>query len=140
MADLRLDPDFIQNVRNAGVRGKSNELFSGASSVMVDGMIIHEYRHVFSNEKAVTGDRFGATTGADIGQRVLFCGAQALGMADIGAAEWVEDVFDYENELGISIAKIFGFLNPQFKGNLASFDTKENFGVMVMDTALSIYA
>jgi N4-gp56 family major capsid protein len=140
MADLRLDPDFIQNVRNAGVRGKSNELFSGASSVLVDGMIIHEYRHVFSNEKAVTGDRFGATTGADIGQRVLFCGAQALGMADIGAAEWVEDVFDYENELGISIAKIFGFLNPQFKGNLASFDTKENFGVMVMDTALSIYA
>ena len=140
MADLRLDPDFIQNVRNAGVRGKANELFSGASSVMVDGMIIHEYRHVFSNENAATGDRFGATTGADIGQRVLFCGAQALGMADIGTAEWVEDVFDYENELGISVAKIFGFLNPQFKGNLASFDSKENFGVMVLDTALSIYA
>ena len=140
MADLRLDPDFIQNVRNAGVRGKANELFSGASSVMVDGMIIHEYRHVFSNEKAPSGDRFGATTGNDIGQRVLFCGAQALGMADIGTAEWVEDVFDYENELGISVAKIFGFLNPQFKGNLAHFETKENFGVMVMDTALSIYS
>lgn len=140
MADLRLDPDFIQNVRHAGVRGKSNDLFSGASSVMVDGMIIHEYRHVFSNHKAATGDRFGATTGVDIGQRVLFCGAQALGMADIGAAEWVEDVFDYENELGISVAKIFGFLNPQFEGNLANYETKENFGVMVMDTALSIYA
>lgn len=140
MADLRLDPDFLQNVRNAGVRGKSNDLFSGASSVMVDGMIIHEYRHVFSNHKAAEGDRFGATTGNDIGQRVLFCGAQALGMADIGAAEWVEDVFDYENELGISVAKIFGFLNPQFKGNLANYETNENFGVMVMDTALSIYA
>ncbi len=140
MADLRLDPDFIQNVRNAGVRGKANELFSGASSVMVDGMIIHEYRHVFSNEKAADGNRFGATNGNDIGQRVLFCGAQALGMADIGTAEWVEDVFDYENELGISVAKIFGFLNPQFKGNLAHFESKENFGVMVMDTALSIYA
>lgn len=140
MADLRLDPDFIQNVRHAGVRGKSNDLFSGASSVMVDGMIIHEYRHVFSNEKAADGNRFGATTGNDIGQRVLFCGAQALGMADIGAAEWVEDVFDYENELGISVAKIFGFLNPKFKGNLSSYDTAENFGVMVLDTALSIYA
>lgn len=140
MADLRLDPDFAANVRNAGVRGKSNELFAGASSVMVDGMMVHEYRHVFSNEKAATGDRFGATTGADIGQRVLFCGAQALGMADIGAAEWVEDVFDYENELGISVAKIFGFLNPKFKGNLANFETEENFGVMIMDTALSIYA
>ncbi|WP_075881456.1 DUF4043 family protein [Vreelandella massiliensis] len=140
MADLRLDPDFIQNIRHAGVRGKSNDLFSGASSVMVDGMIIHEYRHVFSNEQAADGDRFGATTGTDTGQRALFCGAQALGMADIGAAEWVEDVFDYENELGISVAKIFGFLNPQFKGNLSSYDTKENFGVMVLDTALSVYS
>lgn len=139
MADLRLDPDFIANVRHAGSRGKANDLFSGASSVMVDGMIIHEYRHVFSNEQAATGDRFGATTGDDIGQRALFCGAQALGMADIGAAEWVEDEFDYENEVGISISKIFGFLNPQFKGNLSSYDTKENFGVMVLDTALSIY-
>jgi N4-gp56 family major capsid protein len=139
MADLRLDPDFIANVRHAGSRGKANDLFSGASSVMVDGMIINEYRHVFSNEQAATGDRFGATTGDDIGQRALFCGAQALGMADIGAAEWVEDEFDYENEVGISISKIFGFLNPQFKGNLSSYDTKENFGVMVLDTALSIY-
>lgn len=139
MADLRLDPDFLSNVRHAGVRGKSNDLFSGASSVVVDGMVIHEYRHVFSNEEATTGNRFGSTSGDDIGQRVLFCGAQALGMADIGAAEWVEDVFDYENELGISVAKIFGFLNPKFKGNLSSYDTKENFGVMVLDTALSIY-
>jgi hypothetical protein len=106
---------------------------------MVDGMIIHEYRHVFSNEKAADGDRFGATSGNDTGQRALFCGAQALGMADIGAAEWVEDVFDYENELGISVAKIFGFLNPKFKGNLSSYETEENFGVMVLDTALSVY-
>jgi len=139
MADLRLDPDFIANVRHAGSRGKANDLFSGASSVMVDGMVINEYRHVFSNEQGATGDRFGATTGDDIGQRALFCGAQALGMADIDAAEWVEDEFDYENEVGISISKIFGFLNPQFKGNLSSYDTKENFGVMVLDTALSIY-
>ena len=55
-------------------------------------------------------------------------------------AEWVEDEFDYENELGISISKILGFLNPQFKGNLAHYDTKENFGVVTIDTALSVYA
>lgn len=140
MADLRLDPDFLANVRSAGVRGEANSLFSGASSVLVDGMIVNEYRHVFSNEQAADGDRFGATSGTDTGQRVLFCGAQALGMADIGAADWVEDVFDYENELGISIAKIFGFLNPQFKGNLAHYETKENFGVITIDTALSVYA
>lgn len=140
MADLRLDPDFLANVRSAGVRGEANSLFSGASSVLVDGMIVNEYRHVFSNEQAADGARFGVTTGNDTGQRVLFCGAQALGMADIGAAEWVEDVFDYENELGISVAKIFGFLNPKFKGNLAHYDTLENFGVITIDTALSVYA
>jgi hypothetical protein len=33
---------------------------------------------------------------------VLFCGAQALGMADIGNPEWVEKGFDYDNQQGIS--------------------------------------
>lgn len=138
MADLRLDPDFIANVRHAGIRGESNSLFSGASSVMVDGLIVHEYQHVFSNEGALAGARFGLT-GQDIGQRALLCGAQALGMADIGAAEWVEDDFDYKNQIGISIAKMMGFLKPQFKGNLSSYATKQDFGVITIDTAMTAF-
>lgn len=138
MADLRLDPDFLANVRGAGVRGESNPLFSGTDSVMVDGMLISEYHHVYSNEGAAAGDRFG-TTGNDIGQRVLFCGAQALGMADIGTAEWVEDKFDYGNNYGISVAKMVGFLKPQFKGNLSSYDTKEDYGCMTIDTAVTAF-
>lgn len=140
MADLRLDSDFLANIRNAGVRGESNPLFSGAASVMIDGMIVHEYRHVFNTVGAAAGDGFGATNGNDKGQRVMLCGAQALGMADIGTAEWVEDKFDYENEIGISVAKMVGFLKPQFKGNLSSYDAKEDFGVITLDTALSVYA
>lgn len=138
MADLRLDPDFLANMRGAGVRGESNSLFSGTDSVMVDGMLISEYHHVYSNEGADAGDRFG-TTGNDIGQRVLFCGAQALGMADIGTAEWHEDTFDYKNEVGISVAKMVGFLKPQFKGNLSSYDTKEDYGCMTIDTAVTAF-
>ena len=137
MADLRLDPDFIANVRNAGVRGGDNPLFSGASSVVVDGMVVHEFHHVFDTSAAASGSRFGAT-GLDHGQRALLCGAQALGMADIGNAEWVEDTFDYENQLGISIAKMVGFLKPQFKGNPSSYTTKEDFGVITLDTGLSV--
>lgn len=137
MADLRLDPDFIANVRHAGVRGGDNPLFSGASSVVVDGMIVHEYHHVFDTSGAPSGERFGAQ-GTDHGQRVLLCGAQALGMADIGNAEWVEKDFDYENQLGISVSKIVGFLKPQFKGNPSSYNSKEDFGVMTLDTALSV--
>lgn len=138
MADLRLDPDFLANVRSAGVRGDSNSLFSGTDSVLVDGMWVHEYRHVFSNEGAEAGSRFGVS-GDDIGQRALLCGAQSLGMADIGSSEWVEETFDYGNQHGISIAKMFGFLKPQFKGNLSSYDTKEDFSVITIDTAMTAF-
>ena len=41
MAKLKLDSDFLTNVRNAGVRGEQNSLFSGSSSLMVDGVMIH---------------------------------------------------------------------------------------------------
>lgn len=140
MADLRLDSDFLANIRHAGVRGDSNPLFSGAASVMIDGMIVHEYRHVFNTVEAAAGDGFGATNGNDKGQRVMLCGAQALGMADIGTAEWVEETFDYKNEIGISVAKMVGFLKPQFKGNLSSYNAKEDFGVITLDTALSVYS
>lgn len=138
MADLRLDPDFLANIRSAGVRGEANSLFSGADSVMVDGMLVSEYHHVYSNEGAAAGERFGLS-GNDIGQRVLFCGAQALAMADIGTAEWVEDTFDYKNQVGISVAKMVGFLKPKFKGNLSSYDTVEDYGCMTIDTAVTAF-
>jgi N4-gp56 family major capsid protein len=138
MADLRLDPDFLANVRNAGVRGDGNALFSGTDSLMVDGLMIHEYRHVYSNEGAAAAGKFGLA-GNDVGQRAMLCGSQALGMADIGSAEWVEDTFDFENQQAISIAKMFGFHKPQFKGNLSSYDTKEDFGVITLDTAMSAF-
>jgi hypothetical protein len=70
------------------------------------------------------------------GQRMLLCGAQALGMADLGAAYWDEDYFDYNNQPGIACGKIFGFLKPQFKGNPANPTLLEDFGVITVDTAL----
>ena len=55
MADLKLDSDFLANVRNAGIRGPNNELFSGSSSLMVDGVMVHEFRHVFNTSGATSG-------------------------------------------------------------------------------------
>lgn len=136
MAQLRLDSDFMQNVRHAWNRGSKNPLFAGTSSVLVDGMMVHEYRHVYDNTGAANGSRFGATSGNDNGQRVLFCGAQAMGFADIGNPTWVEETFDYGNQHGISVGKIFGMLKPQFKGNPLRPDDKEDFGVMIVDTAV----
>lgn len=133
MAKLRQDPDYLANIRNAGVRGGNNELFKGTDTVMVDGLMISEFRHVFNTKGAASGSKWGATGTVD-GQRILFCGAQSLGMADIGAPEWVEKGFDYDNQQGISVGKLFGFLKPVFRSNITATD--EDFGVIVCDTAL----
>lgn len=141
MADLKLDSDFLANVRNAGVRGASNQLFAGSSSLMVDGVMVHEFRHVFSTEGATTGTSSeagdpGYKWGADadvVGARALFCGAQALAMADIGMPEVVEDTFDYGNQAGISIGKIFGLRKPKYNSDYSG--SVQDFGVIALDTA-----
>ena len=141
MADLKLDSDFLANVRNAGVRGSSNQLFAGSSSLMVDGVMVHEFRHVFSTEGATTGTSAeagdaGYKWGADAdvtGARALFCGAQALAMADIGLPEVVEDTFDYGNQSGISIGKIFGLRKPKYNSDYNG--SVQDFGVIALDTA-----
>ena len=134
MAKLRQDADYLANVRNAGVRGSSNELFKGTDTVMVDGLFIHEYRHVFDTLGATSGvDKWGAGNDVD-GQRVIFAGAQALGMADIGSPTWVEKGFDYDNQQGISVGKIFGFLKPVFRA--VTTTTDEDHGLLVCDTAI----
>lgn len=141
MADLKLDSDFLTNVRNAGVRGPSNSLFSGTSSLMVDGVMIHEFRHVFSTEGATSGAsgnagaagyKWGANANVE-GARALFCGAQALAMADIGNPEIVEDTFDYSNQAGISIGKIFGLRKPKYNSDYNG--SVQDFGVICLDTA-----
>lgn len=134
MADLRLDTEFLTNVRNAMPRSKSNELFAGTSSVMVDGMVIHEHRHVYNTSRATA--KWGGGTPVD-GYAALFCGAQALGMADIGNAYWDEEMFDYENQIGISVGKMLGFLKPKFTTNYATAGkaSVQDFGVMRLDYA-----
>lgn len=141
MADLKLDTSFLANVRNAGVRGSANSLFSGSSSLMVDGVMIHEFRHVFSTTGATSGSsgnagaagyKWGAGANID-GARALFCGAQALALADIGNPEIVEDTFDYSNQAGISIGKIFGLRKPKY--NSDHNGAVEDFGVIALDTA-----
>lgn len=141
MANLKLDADFLANVRNAGVRGNSNQLFAGSSSLMVDGVMVHEFRHVFNTAGATAGTsanagsagyKWGADADVD-GARALFCGAQALAMADIGLPEIVEDTFDYGNQAGISIGKIFGLKKPKFNSDYNG--SVEDFGVICLDTA-----
>lgn len=133
MASLRLDSDYLANVRYAATRGNGNELFQGTDSVLVDGVWIHEFRHVYNTDGLASGSKW-ASDGADNGQRALFCGAQALAMADLGLPYWDEEGFDYENQQGIAVGKIFGFKKPKFH---SIYDNAtEDFGVIAVDTLI----
>ena len=127
MAKLKLDPTYLQNLRHAQAKGANEKLFSGGS-VKIDGIVLHEFRHVPNTRLAASGSKYGAG-GLIEGCQMLFCGAQALGMADIGNPGWVEKEFDYDNQPGISINKILGFLKPKFASQYNN-GTVEDFGVI----------
>jgi N4-gp56 family major capsid protein len=132
MARLKLDPTYLLNLRHAQ-NSKNDNLFSG-SGVKVDGIHIHEFRHVYNTKGAASGSKWGAG-GAIDGQQILFCGAQALGMADLGEPEWVEKEFDFGNQQAISTGKILGFKKPQFTTQYSG-NTVEDHGVISIYTSI----
>lgn len=138
IAALKQDKDFIDAWKAAQNRGDKNPLFSGTKhggkeGILLDGLNILEYRNVYNTSGAAAGDKWGSGGNVD-GQRVLLCGAQAMAFADIGMAEWNEKDFDYGNRVGISTAKIFGFLKPQLFSTYAQ--SKQDYGVICIDTAI----
>jgi len=127
MAKLKLDDTYMSNMRHAQPRTDGNPLYTGAAA-KIDGMYFHEFRHVPNTRLAASGSKYGGSGTVD-GCQILFCGAQALGMADIGSPEWVEKGFDYENQQGVSTGKICGFLKPQFTTQYSG-GTVEDHGVI----------
>ena len=107
-------------------------MFSG-SVVKIDGLYLHEFRHVINTRTAAPGSKWGAGGNVD-GCQVLFCGAQALGMADLGAPEWDEEYDDYKNRHCIAIAKMLGFKKPKFYTQYSG-GTVEDFGVLSLFVA-----
>lgn len=138
IAALKKDPDFLAAWREAQRRGDSNPIFKGTrhggkNGIYVDGLNILEYRNVFNTRGAAAGSKWGSGGNVD-GQRVLFCGAQALAFADIGDATWNEKDFDYGNRQGVSVGKIFGMLKPKLFSTYAQ--SVQDFGVVAVDTGL----
>lgn len=146
LGKLKLDSDFLANLRNAGQRGSSNPLFSGAI-VTVDGIVIHENTHVINTLGATAGTstnvgdpgyKWGPNADVD-GCRILMMGAQAIGLVDLGAPSFEEDSWDYENQNAIAIGKIFGLLKPQWFSPMDNSDIateKEDFGIVAVDVAI----
>jgi hypothetical protein len=134
IAKLKKDTAFREAWKDALPRSPNNPLFKGTKVIHLDGMNIFEYRHVYTTKNATSGvDKWGAGSNID-GTRVLVCGAQAMGYADIGDPYWVEKGFDYENQQGISVGKICGLLKPQFHSIYSG--TTEDFGVVACNLAL----
>jgi N4-gp56 family major capsid protein len=132
MKALKLDPDYLANIRSGANRGESNPLFTGGI-VTQDGLVIHEFRHVYNTTGAAAGAKWGAAGDVN-GARALLVGAQALALADLGTPSWEEKTFDYGNQHGISVGKILGFKKPQFH-NIQTGDVQDH-AVLALDTAI----
>jgi N4-gp56 family major capsid protein len=129
MAKLKLDDNYLKALRHAQKRGDGNPAFTG-DAVDVDGVVIHEYRHVPNTSGVAAPNKYGISGDVE-GAQLLFCGAQAMGMADLGMPEWIEEGDDYGNQRAVATGKIFGFLKPKFftqYGSAAA--TEQDFGVM----------
>lgn len=129
---LKKDSEFRAVMRDAGVRGEMNPLFKGTNTIMLDGIAITPFHHVFHTKGAASGSKWGG--GTVDGSRAILCGAQALGYADIGNPKWVEKTFDYDNQPGISVGSMFGFRKPVYECPVTGTD--EDFGVMTIDHAI----
>jgi len=114
----------IQRAAMEGGQITKNPIFSGAIG-MWNGVILHEATRIPN----IT-DTPAAGAIADY-RRPVFCGAQAAALAfgrnsGPGKMSWVEDTFDYGNQLGVSSGMICGLKKTVFNS--------EDFSTLVMAT------
>jgi N4-gp56 family major capsid protein len=129
---LKNDPDYKAAVITALPRDLNNPFFTGAT-VTIDGLVIQEHRYVYSTNGAAIKWGDGTVNGT----RTLLCGAQALGLADLGNPDWVEKNFQYDSQPGINIDKMLGLTKPQF---FSIYDNStEDFGILAVDHMLDQY-
>lgn len=113
LAALKKDPDYQRAVVAVATKGGTDSPWFTGATVTVDGAVIHEHRLTYTTKGAAAGSKWGAGGNVN-GTRTVLCGAQALGMADLGPAEWDEKTFQYGSQQGINIDKMFGLLKPKF--------------------------
>jgi len=132
LAALKKDADYQRAVVGVATKsGLDSPWFTGGT-VTIDGLVIHEHRLVYSTSGTAT--KWGASNLVN-GTRTLICGAQALGMSDLGPPAWAEKEFQYESQQGINVDKMFGLLKPKF---YSIYDgTVEDFGILTIDHYLA---
>jgi N4-gp56 family major capsid protein len=102
----------IQKAAMMGGKGSDSPIYSGALGEY-NGTILHESARMPAGVNSTTAAAVAST------RRAVFCGAQAAVMAygQDGAADnmtWVEELFDYENQLGVAAGMISGLKKTRF--------------------------
>lgn len=108
----------------SGAKESGNMIYNGALGEY-NGVILHEATRVPLGVNSSTGAAISTV------RRAIFCGAQAGVMAygkDHAGGEmtWVEELFDYSNQLGVSAGMIAGVKKARFNS--------KDFGTIVVPT------
>jgi N4-gp56 family major capsid protein len=108
----------IQKAAMSGGDVSKNAIYDGSLGEY-NGVILHESTRIPGGVNSTTSAAVAST------RRAVFCGAQAAVMAygkdDSGEMSWVEELFDYGNQLGVSAGMIAGLKKTRF--NSADFGT-----------------
>ena len=114
----------VQKAILQGGKISDNPIITGAEFIY-NNVVVHEWSYLPVVKSTVTSSTSY--------RRGVFCGAQAAIMG-VGMAgnptemTWVEDLFDYDNQLGVSAGMIFGVKKTIFTDNGATAD----FGTIVL--------
>lgn len=136
VTDLRTDASTAGNwfdIQKAGLQGgqiSKNPIYTGA---------LGEYNGIILRSAFDITPGVNSSTSAVIStvRRAVFMGAQAavLGFAESNSEtnyEWVEDLFDYERELGVAAKTIWGLKKTQFNS--------VDFGVITLSSYAAAHA
>ena len=112
----------IQKAALAGGKDSGSPIYTGALGEY-NGVVLHQASRV---PQGVNGSSAVTTT-----RRAIFCGAQAALMAygqkdQSAEMSWVEELFDYKNQLGVSAGMIAGLKKAVFNS--------EDFGTITVST------
>ena len=126
----------IQKAAMTGGLVERNPIFTGALGIY-NGVILHESTRIQQGFSATLSTTISTSEGGSGIRRAVLCGAQACTMAfgqdnSDQQMTWVEEFFDYGNQLGVSAGCIFGIKKNQFNST--------DFGTVVIATAARAHA
>ena len=136
VVDLRTDTstgqwmDFSKTAYTG--RGKDNPIFTGALG-MYNGVVLRE------SEDVTPGVNSSTSASISTVRRAVFLGAQAAAIAfgtdfnpGAGAYKWVEETFDYQRELGVSVQCLMGLTKCVFNS--------VDFGTVTMSSYAAVHS